>query len=1234
MRIYTAAKAVIEALSVTEGFVAFASDTDEFGFYDGASWTWSAFGGAIGDHDHTGDVGDGGQLDHGDALTGRGDDDHTLYLLADGTRELAGDWGVGETYGISEIPFLDFFLTYADGHQEGRMHWNAEDGTLEIGLPGGNVNLQIGQEHLVRCRNETGVEISNGKVVYITGASGNKPLIALSKADAKATAIVFGVATEAIAHNDNGYVNVGGLVRDMDTSAIAAGGYAFMSAATAGELAASPPDAPNYKARVGYCLVQHGSEGVLLCAPSVVVPMMSLSDVKIDTPDDTEFLRWVAGNSRWELADDSSIDHTAIANIGSLYTHAQIEAFLAHFNGSFMETFDALVTEDGGTVTMSLEQAGGGDLTMRFSTGLSTLDCTDPVQTIELTVGSDPSPQVNFIYVLESTGLLTKATDAWPSAEHIKVGFFLVPSAAYVAASGCYINQNWNDHATDVNDQGHMLHMAERSRRLGAIWFSGVAGDGTSDYLTLAGTTVDLKTTAGVIYQMHKHTFPAFNTSGGDIVLVKNWFGDAYHDITNLYDIAADSTDSPIGLTKYFNLVIWGVANKSGEPEQLVINLPNGFYNTLTGALTDADGHDDFTIPREFSIDSSTGFLICRLTVRKVTDAWTHHGTVDLRGTTPQTATGTGTGAVTEFPDNVFRVYDESDDTKEVALSVGGLTAATVRTLTVQDADGTIELTGHASKHDYGGADALSDVPNHDHAGMVQGDGTQLDHGDLAGLADDDHGQYVKDSEYSAKGDILGGTGAGAFAALGVGGDGEFLVADSGEATGLNWVAGGGAIGDHDHTGDPGDGGQLDHGAALTGLADDDHTQYVLATGTRAGASSQAQSFGANGILTDHIGEATGSGGLHILHDTGIGLAAAGYKLYVYDNTTGRYAMHIRQDHTGGYGLHIDADGASAALRVTAGSMAQALRVNQTGVMVNTSTQSTNCVFDVGVASGQGIRINETWIGYSSVYGQNYLYLSHYDLRATSGGYAMLQVGGGGTFVNAASGQTLSLRTNNQDEFTITGSLNTSKNTLRCDGDMRAAGGVVAGSGTYNVGTGVVAGTNDGRFAGGVFVGSYTTDASNGSLVATADGRFGGGVYAGSYSVNPATGYVQATVATSGFFPFVTYDLLPDGFGTSGAVPFMGSIERNMSIRRWSQAVYVTGTNNVSNYWNISLRTSSGTVIYTHTTSGISAGSWNRRSTTGLSYSVTTGHITLYVRVDKQGSPGNIYMAGPALYFY
>lgn len=43
-------------------------------------------------------------------------------------------------------------------------------------------------------------------------------------------------------------------------------------------------------------------------------------------------------------------------------------------------------------------------------------------------------------------------------------------------------------------------------------------------------------------------------------------------------------------------------------------------------------------------------------------------------------------------------------------------------------------------------------------------------------------------------------------------------------------------------------GAQLDHGLAMVGLSDDDHTGYLLATGARTGASSQAQAF-TNGIV-------------------------------------------------------------------------------------------------------------------------------------------------------------------------------------------------------------------------------------------------------------------------------------------------------------------------------------------------------------------------------------------------
>jgi hypothetical protein len=85
--------------------------------------------------------------------------------------------------------------------------------------------------------------------------------------------------------------------------------------------------------------------------------------------------------------------------------------------------------------------------------------------------------------------------------------------------------------------------------------------------------------------------------------------------------------------------VFWGVVNKSGEFAALMVNLPGGFYVQQGDALIDSDGHDVYDIPREFSIDSGTAFLICRVTF-KMGSTWTHVSTVDLRGLTPATASG------------------------------------------------------------------------------------------------------------------------------------------------------------------------------------------------------------------------------------------------------------------------------------------------------------------------------------------------------------------------------------------------------------------------------------------------------------------------------------------------------------------------------------------------------------------------------------------------------------------
>ena len=258
---------------------------------------------------------------------------------------------------------------------------------------------------------------------------------------------------------------------------------------------------------------------------------------------------------------------------------------------------------------------------------------------------------------------------------------------------GVYINQNWNDDANGDTGQGNAAHVGEKLRRLPATYFSGVDANGTDSYLTPTASNVELKSTSGIVYQKHRHTFSAFDTSTGDKVLVKNWSGDAYHDITNLFDITNDSTGSAIGNNKYFNLVVWGVANKTGQYEPVLVNLPGGSYNTQSAAENDTSGFDDVTIPKEFKGESSTGFLVARMTI-KMGATWDVVSTIDLRGLTPQAATGgTAAGSQVNFADNVFTIFDETDSTKIGAFDIGtNITTGNTRTVKWPDLDGTMCL--------------------------------------------------------------------------------------------------------------------------------------------------------------------------------------------------------------------------------------------------------------------------------------------------------------------------------------------------------------------------------------------------------------------------------------------------------------------------------------------------------------------------------------------------------------
>jgi hypothetical protein len=404
----------------------------------------------------------------------------------------------------------------------------------------------------------------------------------------------------------------------------------------------------------------------------------------------------VSGNSY--LAGTLAVTSTATFSGDILNGTKNLTDYADFYNGSFLETFNATTTSDGSTVTVHLgNKANSGDLTMRFSAGDVTL--TAPTSTA-LTAGSDISPTENYVYIPVDTQVLTVSTNHWPhEQEHIKVAYFLVPSASFVQSNGTYINQNWNDAATDDVGQGHMTHLAERSRYLGAAYHSGMDGNGDGATYVVrtdaAPDTVYVKTVSGVVYQMHEHDVPAYDTSGSDAFLIPNSSVNVYESGSDLYNFLVDSDGDSMS-DKYYNLILWAVANKGGEYAPLMVNLPSCSYNTQSAAEQDTSGCDIFTIPAEFARQSGTGFLIARLTMKHTITGSDLEliSTTDLRGLSPQSASGgTAGGSLLDFADNQFTVYDETDSTKVLVFDVGtNLTTGNTRTLTLQDSSGTIGL--------------------------------------------------------------------------------------------------------------------------------------------------------------------------------------------------------------------------------------------------------------------------------------------------------------------------------------------------------------------------------------------------------------------------------------------------------------------------------------------------------------------------------------------------------------
>lgn len=197
--------------------------------------------------------------------------------------------------------FLGFNLSAAHVAGVGELSWNDVDGTLDLGMKGGNVTLQLGQEQHVRILNKTGSTFLSPQVVRLSGAQGNRLTADLSIAsNATFADNTFAVVTESILNNQQGFATTSGLVRDVDTSAFPEGADLYLSSVTAGAITNIPPVAPARVIRIGYCVRSHHINGSIFVAILEHPDIVELGSVLITSPQENQVLMYEQSTGLWK----------------------------------------------------------------------------------------------------------------------------------------------------------------------------------------------------------------------------------------------------------------------------------------------------------------------------------------------------------------------------------------------------------------------------------------------------------------------------------------------------------------------------------------------------------------------------------------------------------------------------------------------------------------------------------------------------------------------------------------------------------------------------------------------------------------------------------------------------------------------------------------------------------------------------------------------------------------------
>lgn len=249
----------------------------------------------------------------------------------------------------------------------GEMAYSQLEGTIELGMNGGEVKQSLGLELYIRYKPSE--NILNGELLMYDGTDGNSGTVKLKKATVNCDPkLIYAIATEDATTGGLHFATWYGKIKDINTSMYQTGSDLYQSTTTAGALQSTQPAAPYNKASYAKVINAHSTQGTLFVRINRSVSMNDINDVDT-TNSQTNQPLVKQSDGVWKGSDTIQVDeiiprtdsvkisdleasNASIAELHSLNIKADNYVESAHFTIPFKGD-NEIITAGGGTKEIS-----------------------------------------------------------------------------------------------------------------------------------------------------------------------------------------------------------------------------------------------------------------------------------------------------------------------------------------------------------------------------------------------------------------------------------------------------------------------------------------------------------------------------------------------------------------------------------------------------------------------------------------------------------------------------------------------------------------------------------------------------------------------------------------------------------------------------------------------------------------------------------------------------------------